>query len=163
MPSLEQTSHDRSGAVSEEILIEAPPETVFEFFVDPAEMRKWMGGHATLDATPGGLFAVDIGGNHARGNFVEVRAAEKVVFTWGWEGSDAVPPGSSTVTFTLEATERGTLLRMIHEGLPAGEDLRHRHGWQHHLSRLTQAARGVDPGADPMYEADGIPLHETSM
>lgn len=162
MPSPERPSHDRSAAVSEEVLIEASPETVFEFFVHAAEMRKWMGGHATLDATPGGLFAVDIGGNHARGSFVEVRAAEKVVFTWGWEGSDEVPPGSSTVTFTLEATEQGTLLRMIHEGLPAGEDDRHRHGWQHHLRRLTQAARGIDPGEDPIYEAGGVPLHETS-
>ncbi|MBA3362596.1 MAG: SRPBCC domain-containing protein [Acidimicrobiia bacterium] len=79
MPSPERPSHDRSAAVSEEVLIEASPETVFEFFVSAAEMRKWMGGHATLDATPGGLFAVDIGGNHARGSFVEVRAAEKVV------------------------------------------------------------------------------------
>ncbi len=153
---------EQDFAFTEELLIEASPETVFTFFVDPAEMRKWMGGHALLEPSPGGLFAVDIGGNRARGKFLEVRAPERVVFTWGWEGSDSVPPGSSTVTFTFERKGEGTLLRMVHHGLPAGEDLRHRHGWLHYLSRLTQAARGLDPGPDPHAESSDTPLHEAS-
>ena len=149
-------------AVTEELLIEASPETVFSFFIDSAEMRKRMGGHATLEPSAGGLFAVDIGGNRARGRFLEVRAPERVVFTWGWEGSDSVPPGSSTVIFTFERKGEGTLLRMVHDGLPAGEDLRHRHGWLHYLNRLTQAARGLDPGPDPHAESSDTPLHEAS-
>jgi uncharacterized protein YndB with AHSA1/START domain len=148
--------------VTQELLIEASPETVFSFFIDAAEMRKWMGGHAILEPTAGGLFAVDIGANRARGRFVEVRAPERVVFTWGWEGSDTVPPGSSTVTFTFEPQGDSTLLRMIHEGLPPGEDLRHSHGWTHYLGRLAQAARGLDPGPDPHTEGSDVPLHEAS-
>jgi len=31
------------------------------------------------------------------GLYLEVKPNEKVVFTWGWTGSDSFPPGSSTV------------------------------------------------------------------
>ncbi|HSJ84576.1 MAG TPA: SRPBCC domain-containing protein [Acidimicrobiia bacterium] len=146
--------------VTLEIMIEASPETVFEFFVDPRLMRRWMGGHAVLDAQNGGRFAVDIGDNHARGSFLAVEPPERVVITWGWEGSELVPPGSSTVTFLFEAKDGGTLVRLIHSDLPAGEDIRHTHGWNHYLGRLTKAATGIDPGPDPHAERQAI-MHET--
>jgi uncharacterized protein YndB with AHSA1/START domain len=142
-----------------EITIDAPPEAVFEFFVDPDLMRRWMGGHVVLEARDGGRFAVDIGSNHARGSFVEVERPNRVVFTWGWEGSDLVPPGSSTVTCVLEATDGGTLVRLTHRDLPAGEDIRHTHGWNHYLDRLTKAAVGIDPGPDPHAER-GATMHD---
>jgi uncharacterized protein YndB with AHSA1/START domain len=142
--------------VTFEIMIDAAPETVFEFFVDPRLMRRWMGGHAVLEARRGGRFAVDIGANHARGSYLDVQRPEKVVFTWGWEGSDLVPPGSSTVTCTFEAKDGGTLVRLIHSDLPAGEDIRHAHGWSHYLGRLTKAATGIDPGPDPHTEGQMI-------
>jgi uncharacterized protein YndB with AHSA1/START domain len=137
-------------------MIDAAPDTVFEFLVDPALMRQWMGGHAALDARAGGVFAVDIGPNHARGSFVEVEPPERVAFTWGWEGSDLVPPGSSTVTVTFEAKDGGTLVRLTHSGLPSGEDIRHTHGWTHYLDRLTKAATGIDPGPDLHAEGQAI-------
>jgi uncharacterized protein YndB with AHSA1/START domain len=142
-----------------EIMIEAPPETVFEFFVDPPLMQRWMGEHVVLEPRVGGRFAVDIGDNHARGSFVELQRPERVVFTWGWEGSDMVPPGSSTVTFVFEAKDGGTLVRLIHSDLPTGEDLRHTHGWNHYLGRLTKAAIGIDPGPDPHAEEQAI-MHD---
>jgi uncharacterized protein YndB with AHSA1/START domain len=145
--------------VTLEVVIEASPETVFQFFIDPARMRHWMGGHIDLDPQSGGVFAVDIGDNHTRGSFVVVEPPERVVFTWGWEGSDLVPPGSSTVTVVLEATDGGTLVRLVHSDLPAGEDIRHSHGWTHYLGRLTKAAVGVDPGPDPHEEGQAI-MHE---
>ncbi|MGH8959529.1 MAG: SRPBCC family protein [Acidimicrobiia bacterium] len=148
-------------AVTEEVLIAATPETVFEFFVDPMLMRTWMGEHAVLEPRPGGVFAIDIGTALARGEYVEVLAPERVVFTWGWEGSEAVPPGSSTVTFTFEPVAEGTLLRMVHEGLSAEESVRHQHGWAHFVSRLVVAAPGGDPGPDPHAEGGEMPLHES--
>jgi uncharacterized protein YndB with AHSA1/START domain len=137
-------------------MIEASPETVFEFFVDPIKMRRWMGGHTTLDAQTGGIFAVDNGDNHARGTFLVVEPPERVVFTWGWEGSEVVPPGSSTVTVILEPRGQGTLVRLAHSDLPAGEDVRHAEGWAHYLDRLSKAAVGLDPGPDPYAEGQVI-------
>jgi uncharacterized protein YndB with AHSA1/START domain len=142
-----------------EVMIEASPETVFEFFVDPSKMRRWMGSHVVLDPRRGGVFAVDNGDNHARGAYVVVDPPERVVFTWGWEGSELVPPGSSTVTVELEAAEGGTLVRLVHSDLPAGEDVRHSHGWTHYLGRLTSAAAGKDPGPDPYGDGQTV-MHE---
>lgn len=156
------TAAEEPRAVTEEILIDAAPETVFEFFVDPALMRKWIGAHPTLDPRPGGVFAVDVGPSQVRGVFIEIVPPARVVFTWGWEGSAEVPHGSSTVTFTLEAKDAGTLLRMVHEGLPAGEDVRHVQGWTHYLGRLTEAARGMDPGPDSHASSGEIPPQERS-
>jgi uncharacterized protein YndB with AHSA1/START domain len=147
-------------SVNLEIMIDAPPETVFAFFVDPALMRRWMGGHVVLEPRNGGVFAVDIGNNHTRGSFVEVEPPDRVVFTWGWEGSDLVPPGSSTVTVHLEPREGRTLVRLTHSDLPPGEDIRHEHGWVHYLGRLTKAAVGIDPGPDPHAEEQTI-MHDT--
>ena len=149
-------------AVTLEVIIEAPPDTVFQFFVDPTRMRRWMGAHVDLDPRSGGVFAVDIGNNHTRGSFVTVEPPERVVFTWGWEGSDLVPPGSSTVTIVLEAVDDGTLVRLIHSDLPAGEDVRHSHGWTHYLGRLSKAAAGIDPGPDPHTETQAI-MHEMDL
>lgn len=151
----------KAWAVTEEVLIAAAPETVFDFFVDPLLMQTWMGQHAVLAPQAGGVFQVDIGPNRARGRYVEVKAPERVVFTWGWEGSEAVPPGSSTVTFTFEPNGEGTLLRMVHEGLSAEESARHRHGWLHYLGRLAVAAPGGDPGPDPHAVGGEMPLHES--
>lgn len=148
-----------SEPVTLEVMIDASPETVFEFFVDPRKMRRWMGRHTELDPRSGGVFAVDNGDDRARGVFLAVEPPERVVFTWGWEGSDLVPPGSSTVTVVLEATDGGTLVRLVHSDLPVGEDIRHSHGWTHYLGRLTKAAVGIDPGSDS-YAGLEAPMHE---
>ena len=50
------------------ISIAAPPETVWEFFVDPEKATRWMGTSATLEARPGGEYRCDVLPGHiARG------------------------------------------------------------------------------------------------
>jgi len=73
------------------------------------------------------------------------------VFTWGWEDSDEVPPGSTTVEVTLTADGDATIVRLRHSGLEPDEQReQHRHGWTHFLGRLEVAGAGGDPGPDPM-------------
>jgi hypothetical protein len=43
----------------------------------------------------------------------------------------------------------GTLVRLIHRGLPPEDLPLHRAGWDAFLPRLDLAARGLDPGPDP--------------
>jgi uncharacterized protein YndB with AHSA1/START domain len=52
--------------------IDAPPERVFEYFIKPELLVRWMGDFARLEAKDGGLFAVDINGVIIRGHFVRI-------------------------------------------------------------------------------------------
>ncbi|MCI0634732.1 MAG: SRPBCC domain-containing protein [Actinobacteria bacterium] len=137
-----------------ELRIEAPLEAVYEFFVDPEKMTRWKGSSAELDPRPGGVYRVGgIGEGHvAAGEFVELDPPRRLVFTWGWEGDEEVPPGSSTVEVTLTPDGDATLLRLVHRDLPAGQGARHEQGWQLFLARLALAAAGKDPGAGPGME-----------
>jgi len=130
--------------------IEASPATVFEFFVDAEKMTRWKGGSAELDPRPGGVYRVGgIAGDHvAAGEYVELDPPHRLVFTWGWEGDEEVPPGSSTVEVTLTPDGDATLLRLVHRDLPVGQGARHEQGWLHFVPRLAEAAAGRDPGPD---------------
>jgi len=141
-------------AVERELAIDASPEAVWEFLVDPQKATRWMGERATFEPQPGGLYRVEvIPGNTAVGEFVELDPPSRLVFTWGWEpgGVDTrVAPGSSTVEIELVRSGEGTRLRFRHYGLPNEEASQsHAHGWDHYLDRLATAAGGGDPGRDP--------------
>jgi uncharacterized protein YndB with AHSA1/START domain len=137
--------------VEQSVRIDAPPSTVFRYFVDPARMCAWMGVDAVADARPGGVYRVDVTGRDvAVGEYVELVPDERVVWTWGFQDSDTMPPGSTTVEVTLEADGDATVVRLRHLGLPDAERVRnHRAGWGHYLARLEVAAVGGDAGPDP--------------
>ena len=74
------------------IEIEAPPQAVFEYLTTNKGMTAWMGQYANLDPTPGGRFAVDIAGYPVRGEYLVVEPFQRVVVSWGFAGSDELPP-----------------------------------------------------------------------
>ena len=136
--------------VRREIQVAAPPSTVFAFLTDPEKILRWMGTEATVDPHPGGIYLVNVGGkNVARGSFTEVIPVHRLAYSFGWEGRENVPPGSSLIEIDLLDRDGGTLLRMAHSGLPdAQECASHEEGWTHYLERLGVAAAGGDPGPD---------------
>jgi uncharacterized protein YndB with AHSA1/START domain len=141
-----------SGRVVEmERRIDAPREEVFVYLTDPVKYTKWKGMAAELDPRPGGVYRVRMNSDTvALGEYVVVEPPSRVVFTWGWEGDEAVPPGSSTVEITLREDGDGTILRLRHSGLPTDEAAAsHREGWAMYLERLSVAALGGEPGRDP--------------
>ncbi|HEY1973412.1 MAG TPA: SRPBCC domain-containing protein [Pseudonocardia sp.] len=132
-----------------EIDIEASPETVFAFFVDPAKLTQWLAVEATLDARPGGICHQVHAGRpgrgpfHLRGEFLELDPPNRVVFSWGFiEPEIGVPPGASTVEVTLSPSDTGTRVRLVHRGLPAAEIEGHSGGWTVMLDRLRAAVIG---------------------
>jgi uncharacterized protein YndB with AHSA1/START domain len=138
-----------TDVITHELRIEARPETVFAFLTNPDKMTRWKGDSAQLDARPGGVYRVQIGQAVVVGEFVEIDPPRRVVFTWGWEGNDAVPPGSSTVEVTLTPDGEATILRLVHRDLPAEQRAEHEEGWKHFLPRLATVAAGGDPGSGP--------------
>jgi uncharacterized protein YndB with AHSA1/START domain len=138
--------------VRREIQIAAPPATVFAFLTDPEKILSWMGAEAATEAHPGGVYLVKGAGDRtrvARGEFREVVPIHRLAYSFGWEGSEEVPPGSSLVEIDLIDRDGGTLLRMTHSGLPnAAQCASHDKGWAHYLSRLAVAATGRNPGID---------------
>jgi uncharacterized protein YndB with AHSA1/START domain len=142
---------DVQREIAQSVRIDASPSTVFRYFVDPARMCAWMGVDAVAEARPGGAYRVNVTGRDvAVGEYVEVVPDERVVWSWGFEGSDVMPPGSTTVEVTLVPDGDATVVRLRHLDLPTEERVqRHRAGWGHYLPRLAVAAAGGDPGPDP--------------
>jgi uncharacterized protein YndB with AHSA1/START domain len=139
------------GTLRRELFIEADQATVFAFFTDPDKMTRWMGTQIQLDPRPGGIYLVNVNGKHvARGEFEEVTPNSRIVYSFGWEnGAMGVLPGTSKIEIDLAPKDRGTLLTMVHSGLPEPAVGPHTDGWTHYLGRLAIAAAGGDPGPDP--------------
>ena len=92
--------------VERELTIAAPPAAVWKLLVDPAEQSRWWGTPLDFDPRPGGPFRVEVVPGHiARGEFVELDEPTRLVYTWGWEGQELVPPGSSTISIDLAAID----------------------------------------------------------
>ena len=132
---------DPTNTIELQVRLSAPPEEVFLYLTEPERYVRWQGVKAELDPRPGGVYRVWMDAETiASGTFIEVDPGRRVVFTWGWEGNQAVPPGSTTVELTLDADGDGTMLSLRHTGLPDGEAAAmHEEGWRHFTIRLAQA------------------------
>jgi uncharacterized protein YndB with AHSA1/START domain len=138
--------------------IAAPPAAVFALLTDPRKILGWMGTEAEIEPQPGGLYLVNVtGARCARGAFREVVPVHRLAYSFGWDGSKAVPPGSSLVEIDLiDEPPDGTLLRLTHTGLPSAEQCAgHAEGWTHYLGRLAECAAGREPGPDPFHGRTG--------
>jgi uncharacterized protein YndB with AHSA1/START domain len=136
--------------VRRETRIAAPPAALFAFLTDPEKILGWMGTQAQLEPEPGGIYLLNVtGARFARGSFREVVPVHRLAYSFGWDGSEAVPPGSSLVEIDLIEQQDGTLLRLTHSGLPSAQQCAgHAEGWAHYLGRLAELAAGRDPGPD---------------
>ena len=140
-------------AITRELVIDASPETVWEFLVDPEKIVRWKGVNALLEPHAGGAYRVEVLPTHvAVGEVVEADPPHRLVHTWGWEGGE-VGAGSTTVEYELAPEGSGTRLRFTHRDLPSSKEAdSHAQGWDHYLPRLAAAASGSDPGRDPWLE-----------
>ena len=144
-------TQEGADVVEVQVRLQATPDVVFPYLTDSDRYARWQGLRAELDARPGGVFRVWMDAETvASGEYVEVEPHRRVVFTWGWEGNDTVPPGSTTVEIDLEADGDATTLTLRHSGLPDGASAAmHEEGWRLFTSRLATVAVGGDPGPMP--------------
>jgi uncharacterized protein YndB with AHSA1/START domain len=137
--------------------IATDPERVFDYFTKPTAILRWMGDYAVLDPHPGGQCTLDSNGVPVRGRYLAVDRPHRLLLSWGHAGSDRLPPGASTVEITFAPDDGGTIVTVVHSGLPAADAEQHRLGWAHFLDRLLITAPGGDPGPDPWAAAPPAP------
>ncbi len=131
------------------VLVPLSADETFALITEPDRLRRWQAITARVDLRAGGDYRwTIIPGHSAAGTFSEVEPGKRVVFSWGWEGQDDLPPGASTVTITLEPAENGTKVTLVHEGLTDEQAAGHAEGWNHYLGRLAEAGADGDAGAD---------------
>jgi uncharacterized protein YndB with AHSA1/START domain len=146
-------------AVVHDVVLQAPAEQVFEMFVDPAQLVRWIGISAELEPRRGGRFRFEIvPGQFCEGRYVVVDRPRRLVFTWGWtDPGFGLPPGSSRVEVTLTAHGGDlskTRIRLVHTGLAGDLGLLHEDGWTRFFARLQALIVGVDPGEYPADDPD---------
>ncbi len=141
-----------TGTIEREIHIEATPDVVYQVVSRPEHLREWWPDDAELDPVPGGTGMIRFGDAASPDSVVEqltvVEADPPRRFSFRWvtdEGAVAGPGTSLLVTFDLEPSGAGTLLRLSETGFREKgweaavleEQLReHVSGWDYFLPRL---------------------------
>lgn len=135
--------------------IAAPREEVFRAWTAPEMLARWWWPARfqttyEVDLRPGGHWQFrsvdlpDFGTLSVGGTFQEVRAPERLIYTWAWEGQEA-----SQTLVTVEFRELGTQTEVLlrHEGF-ADERVRddHGQGWSDCVARLEELAKAGGPG-----------------
>ena len=122
------------------ILIHARPAIVFEFFTNAEDWASWWGAGSRIDARPGGQLLIrHPNGVEVTGEVIDVRAPERIVFTYGYASGNSIPPGGSQVTIRLDSHPAGTLLQLTHEFTDAEARDQHVQGWRFQLSLFANA------------------------
>jgi uncharacterized protein YndB with AHSA1/START domain len=107
----ERPKQQEALVVRRETHVPAPPAAVFALLTDPEKILRWMGTEANVEPQPGGIYFVNVtGARCARGSFREVVPVHRLAYSFGWEGSDVMPPGSSLIEIDLLEQPDGTLL-----------------------------------------------------
>jgi uncharacterized protein YndB with AHSA1/START domain len=125
-------------------IIKAPRAKVFAAWTTADTLRKWFAPGdrkpepAVLDVRPGGQFRIIMQGETdaptAVGEYREVVADEKLVFTWGWDGDPSQP---TLVTVTFTDVEGGTEVVLVHDRFATAETRdHHQQGWQAIIDKM---------------------------
>ncbi len=128
-------------------LLPVSAEEAFALITEPDRLRRWLAVSARVDLRAGGEFRWTLTPMAvAAGTVIEVDPGRRIVLGFGWE--HAAESRADTVTITIEPAEGGTLVRLVHDGLPEDQGAGHLEGWTHFLERLERAAVTGDAGPD---------------
>lgn len=130
------------GTLERQIHIEAPPEVVFEVVSRPEHLREWWSDDASLEPKPGAVGEL-VWGDRAQVvpiTVVDMDPPRRFSFRWvAPEDEPATADNSLLVTFDLEPSGGGTLLRLTETGF-------RKKGWE--IAVLEQAYQEHETGWD---------------
>ena len=136
---------NETTTIEKTVRIAASPETLWQFWTDPARLAEWWGSESEVVTEPGGLFRVVMdNGPVMRGTFTELEPPHRLVFTFGWEHNadgEALAPGSTRVEVTLTPDGDETVLVLRHFDMPSSHASDHDKGWTYFVGeRLVTAS-----------------------
>jgi uncharacterized protein YndB with AHSA1/START domain len=147
-----------ANTVSLHRVLRAPPERVYQAFLDPQAMVKWLPPHGftgevlEMDARIGGRYRMSFtnfstGSSHSfGGTYTELVAGERICYTDKFD--DAHLAGEMQVTISLRAVACGTELEILQQGIPESIPVEFCYvGWQESLALLTQLVEPDIPDA----------------
>jgi len=132
---------------------DAPRERVFDAWLDPSQIGKWIGPRniraEAMELTPkvGGRYRIHMrraeGGDGpiVSGVYREIVRPERLVFTWAWETghSQGMPGDETIVTLTFRERDGKTEMTLRQEGFPTKESRdSHNHGWDGSFDKLAE-------------------------
>jgi uncharacterized protein (TIGR03086 family) len=134
-------------SIEKTALLPVSADEAFALITEPDRLRRWLTVSARVDLRAGGEFRWTLTPMAvSAGTFTEVDPGRRIVLGFGWEQSGE--PRTDTVTITIEPAEGGTLVRLVHEGLPEDHVKDVLEGWTHFFERLERAAVTGDAGPD---------------
>jgi uncharacterized protein YndB with AHSA1/START domain len=116
----EANNTDRFTNVTGKTRIAATSEDVFQAFVSPSLLQRWIGGTVEMEASPGGAMSVVWGtGDHAGGEVVLVDEPRHIVWHW-WDAQKLAfedDPGLITIMiWTLTGHVDHTVVSLVDLG-----------------------------------------------
>ena len=131
MPTSPAKPWSPDSAITKTRLIRASLDRVWLALTDSQELSRWQEDACEMELRVGGR--VSLFGGSIYGAIVELVPQGRLAYTWrtnGWPSDWA----DSMVTFTVEATPKGTRLRLVHQGLPTEQEFRdHADGWNRYF------------------------------
>lgn len=124
-------AEERSMTVNR--VIDAPPERVYDAFVNPDELAAWLppegfsGEVHEFDAREGGTFRMSFNADTEElepyastfhGTYEELIPGERIVYTESFESDDPGMAGDMTTTVTFEDVPDGTKITVRQAGIP---------------------------------------------
>ena len=127
----------KSRDIDIEILIETPVEDVYDAWLKPELIEKWLARKARVEPAVGGAYELFWDVEHPAQNstlgcrITNLVPNSELSFSWKTlpEGG-ATPDGETHVFIRLEPREGGTLLRFVHTGWGAGARWEKARLWQ---------------------------------
>lgn len=143
-----QATDTRNHSLTVSREIQAPLGRVFEAWTRESDVRNWSCpagatiADVQMDCTPGGRYRIVMEGSEGQtytafGEYREVEAPRRLVYTWDWEESEHAM-GATLVEVAFEEAAPGTTLVTITQSrFPSAEAAEgHESGWASCLDKL---------------------------
>lgn len=108
-------------------LLPAPPDVVFNAWLDSKSHRNFTGGNAVIDPRQGGHISAWDG--YITGIILKLEPYHRIVQSWRTTDFHPLDP-SSTLEVIFEPEGDGTLLTLNHVDLPKDQAEKYRLGWE---------------------------------